>query len=58
VPTLLLAGGRDLSTPLEYARLAQRRSPDARLVVEPRAGHIVTAHDGTGRAAVRRFLLR
>jgi pimeloyl-ACP methyl ester carboxylesterase len=58
VPTLLLAGGRDLSTPLEYARLAQRRSPHARLVVEPGAGHIVTAHDGTGRAAVRRFLLR
>lgn len=58
VPTLLLAGGRDLTTPLEYARQVQRRWPDVRLVVEPGAGHIVTAHDGTGRAAVRRFLLR
>jgi pimeloyl-ACP methyl ester carboxylesterase len=58
VPTLLLAGGRDLSTPVEYARQAQRRSPHARLVVEPGAGHVVTAHDGKGRAAVRRFLLR
>jgi pimeloyl-ACP methyl ester carboxylesterase len=58
VPTLLVAGGRDLSTPLEYARQALRRSPHARLVVEPGAGHIVTAHDGPGRAAVRRFLLR
>jgi pimeloyl-ACP methyl ester carboxylesterase len=58
VATLLLAGGRDLSTPLEYARQALRRSPGARLVVEPGAGHIVTAHDGKGRAAVRRFLLR
>jgi pimeloyl-ACP methyl ester carboxylesterase len=58
VPTLLLAGGRDLATPLEYARQALGRSPHARLVVEPGAGHVVTAHDGTGRAAVRRFLLR
>jgi pimeloyl-ACP methyl ester carboxylesterase len=58
VATLLLAGGRDLSTPLEYARQALRQSPRARLVVEPGAGHIVTAHDGKGRAAVRRFLLR
>jgi pimeloyl-ACP methyl ester carboxylesterase len=55
---MLLAGGRDLSTPVEYAREAQRRSPHAQLVVEPGAGHVVTAHDGTGRAAVRRFLLR
>jgi pimeloyl-ACP methyl ester carboxylesterase len=57
VPTLLLAGGRDLSTPLEYARSVLARSPQARLVVEPGAGHVVTGRDGTGRAAVREFLL-
>ena len=58
VPTLLLAGGRDLSTPEEYARAALLRSPRARLVVVADAGHIVTAHEGKGRAAVRAFLLR
>jgi pimeloyl-ACP methyl ester carboxylesterase len=58
VPTLMLAGGRDLSTPLEYARAAMTRAPGARLVVLPDAGHIVTAREGKGRAAVRTFLLR
>ena len=58
VPTLMLAGGRDLSTPLEYARAAMSRAPGARLVVVPDAGHIVTAREGKGRAAVRTFLLR
>lgn len=57
VPTLMLAGGRDLATPLEYARAAVRRSPGARLVVVPDAGHVVTAREGKGRAAVRGFLL-
>jgi pimeloyl-ACP methyl ester carboxylesterase len=58
VPTLLLAGGRDLSTPLEYARALLQRSSGARLVVVPDAGHIVTAREGKGRVAVRAFLLR
>jgi pimeloyl-ACP methyl ester carboxylesterase len=58
VPTLLLAGGRDLSTPLEYARALLPRSPGARLVVVPASGHIVTSREGKGRAAVRTFLLR
>jgi pimeloyl-ACP methyl ester carboxylesterase len=58
VATLLLAGGRDLATPLEYARAVQQRSPGARLVVVPGAGHVVTAREGKGRAAVRAFLLR
>jgi pimeloyl-ACP methyl ester carboxylesterase len=58
VPTLMLAGGRDLSTTLEYARAAMARAPGARLVVVPDAGHVVTAREGKGRAAVRMFLLR
>jgi pimeloyl-ACP methyl ester carboxylesterase len=43
---------------LEYARALLQRSPGARLVVVPDAGHIVTAREGKGRVAVRAFLLR
>ena len=39
VPTLLLAGTWDLSTPLEDARAAARRSPTAQLAVLPQVGH-------------------
>jgi pimeloyl-ACP methyl ester carboxylesterase len=58
VPTLLLAGDRDLSTPLEWAREEAALAPDAKLVVVPRAGHSVQvrAQSRGGRAAVRRFL--
>jgi pimeloyl-ACP methyl ester carboxylesterase len=41
VPVLLLAGGRDLSTPLAWARTEARNAPDGRLVVVPNAGHSV-----------------
>jgi pimeloyl-ACP methyl ester carboxylesterase len=58
VATLLLAGGRDLSTPLEYAQALQEHASGARLVVVPDAGHVVTSREGKGRAAVRAFLLR
>jgi pimeloyl-ACP methyl ester carboxylesterase len=59
VPTLLLAGGRDLSTPLPWAREQAAHSPGGRLVVVPDSGHSVQsrAPGGEGRRAVRRFLL-
>jgi pimeloyl-ACP methyl ester carboxylesterase len=59
VPTLLLAGERDLSTPLPWAREQRAHTPDARLVIIPGAGHSVQsrAPGGKGRRAVERFLL-
>jgi pimeloyl-ACP methyl ester carboxylesterase len=59
VPTLLVNGDRDLSTPLEWAREELRLATDARLVVVRGAGHSVQARATTdaGRAAVARFLL-
>lgn len=58
VPTLLLAGTRDLSTPLEWAQREAARSPHGRLVVVTGAGHSVARQGGDGRAALRSFLLR
>ncbi|MEN3283445.1 MAG: hypothetical protein V7607_4585 [Solirubrobacteraceae bacterium] len=59
VPTLLLAGGRDLSTPLPWAREQRAHTPDGKLVVVPDSGHSVQsrAPGGEGRRAVQRFLL-
>ena len=59
VPTLLLAGDRDLSTPLEWAREQAAHTPQGRLVVVAGAGHSVQsrAPGGKGRRAVQRFLL-
>jgi pimeloyl-ACP methyl ester carboxylesterase len=59
VPTLLLAGDRDLSTPLPWAREQAAHTPRGRLVVVHRAGHSVQsrAPGGRGRRAVQRFLL-
>jgi pimeloyl-ACP methyl ester carboxylesterase len=59
VPVLLLAGDRDLSTPLEWARHEAALAPEGKLVVVPRAGHSVQtlAANGSGRTAVYRFLL-
>ena len=59
VPTLLLAGGRDLSTPLPWARLQRAHTPNGKLVVVPDSGHGVQsrAPGGEGRRAVQRFLL-
>ena len=58
VPTLLLAGDRDLSTPLEWAREEAARASKAKLVVVPGAGHSVQMRAGSdaGRAAVLSFL--
>jgi pimeloyl-ACP methyl ester carboxylesterase len=59
VPTLLLAGGRDLSTPLPWAREQRAHTPNGKLVVVPDSGHSVQsrAPGGEGRRAVQRFLL-
>ena len=58
VPTLLLAGDRDLSTPLEWARQEARLAPRGTLIVVPKAGHSVQmrAVDEYGRLALRAFL--
>jgi pimeloyl-ACP methyl ester carboxylesterase len=57
-PALLLAGDRDLSTPLEWARAQARRMPNAKLVVVPGAGHSILSREtgATGRDALRAFL--
>jgi pimeloyl-ACP methyl ester carboxylesterase len=59
VPVLLLAGDRDLSTPLAWAREEARRAPLGRLVVVHGAGHSVQSRAARpeGREAVRKFLL-
>jgi pimeloyl-ACP methyl ester carboxylesterase len=58
VPTLLLAGDRDLSTPLAWAKREAALAPNGRLVVVPGAGHSVQSRavSDAGRLAVRRFL--
>jgi pimeloyl-ACP methyl ester carboxylesterase len=48
-PTLLLAGTRDLSTPLEWARQEARLTPNGRLVVVAGAGHSIQSRDASGR---------
>jgi pimeloyl-ACP methyl ester carboxylesterase len=59
VPTLLLAGDRDLSTPLPWAREQAAHTPNGRLVVVAGAGHSVQsrAPGSRGRREVERFLL-
>ena len=59
VPTLLVNGDHDLSTPLAWARKQLAVTPKGRLVVVAGAGHSVQsrAKNGAGRAAVARFLL-
>ncbi len=58
VPTLLLAGDRDLSTPLEWARRELGVAPAGRLVVIRGAGHSIQnrARSDLGRTAVVTFL--
>jgi pimeloyl-ACP methyl ester carboxylesterase len=58
VPTLLLAGTHDLSTPLEWAQRESRLAPGGHLVVVAGAGHGVARQGGRGLAALRDFLLR
>jgi pimeloyl-ACP methyl ester carboxylesterase len=59
VPTLVLAGTHDLSTPLAWARAEAARAPRGKLVVVPGAGHSVQSRavSDAGRNAVKAFLL-
>ncbi len=59
VPTLLVNGDHDLSTPLEWARKELALAPKGRLVVVHGAGHSVQSRavSDAGRQAVARFLL-
>jgi pimeloyl-ACP methyl ester carboxylesterase len=60
VPVLLLAGDRDLSTPLPWAEREARLAPRGRLVVVHGAGHGVGLRStgGEGRSALTEFLQR
>lgn len=56
--TLILAGDRDLSTPLVWARATAAAMPSSRLVVVPGVGHSVQSRGGGSAAAeASRFLL-
>ena len=57
VPTLLLSGDRDLSTPLQWGRREAAVAPGGRLVVFRGASHAVQ-RTRAGANAVVRFLLR
>jgi pimeloyl-ACP methyl ester carboxylesterase len=59
VPTLLVNGNHDLSTPLAWARQQLAMTPHGKLVVVPGAGHSVQSRavSDVGRRAVARFLL-
>jgi pimeloyl-ACP methyl ester carboxylesterase len=59
VPTLLVNGDHDLSTPLAWAREELRLTRHGKLVVVPGAGHSTQSRavSNVGRAAVARFLL-
>jgi pimeloyl-ACP methyl ester carboxylesterase len=59
VPTLLVNGDHDLSTPLEWARKELRYVAKGKLVVVRGAGHSVQsrARSDAGRQAVATFLL-
>jgi pimeloyl-ACP methyl ester carboxylesterase len=56
VPTLILAGDHDLSTPLEWARQEAAHAPGAQLVVVRGDGHSVQGQGGKGLAAAKAFL--
>ena len=60
MPTLLVNGDHDLSTPLEWARKELALAPQGTLVVVHGAGHSVQSRavSDAGRQAVARFLLR
>ncbi|MET9437503.1 alpha/beta fold hydrolase [Streptomyces sp. NPDC006551] len=58
MPVLLLAGDRDLSTPVRWARELAARTPRAELVVVEGAGHSTQSRSDGGARAARDFLLR
>jgi pimeloyl-ACP methyl ester carboxylesterase len=57
MPVLLLAGDRDLSTPLPWAREQARLTPLGQLVVVPGMGHSIQGRNPVGDAALRKFLV-
>ncbi|GAA1847097.1 alpha/beta fold hydrolase [Asanoa iriomotensis] len=57
MPVLLLAGDRDLSTPLAWAQEQASQTPRGELVVVPGMGHSIQGRNPIGDAAVQRFLL-
>ena len=57
MPVLLLAGDRDLSTPLAWAQEQARETPRGTLVVVPGMGHSIQGRNPQGDAAVSHFLL-
>jgi pimeloyl-ACP methyl ester carboxylesterase len=59
VPTLILAGDRDLSTPLEWAREEAANAPLAELVIVHGASHSIQSREpgDQGRKALYAFLL-
>ena len=59
VPALLLAGDRDLSTPLEWAREEAAHAPRGKLVIVHGASHSIQSRErgDQGRKAVFAFLL-
>jgi pimeloyl-ACP methyl ester carboxylesterase len=60
IPTLLLAGDHDLSTPLEWAREEAARAPRGELVIVHGAAHSIQSREPghQGRDALFAFLLR
>jgi pimeloyl-ACP methyl ester carboxylesterase len=59
IPTLILAGDRDLSTPLEWAEEEAASAPRAQLVIVHGAAHSIQTREpgDEGRAALYAFLL-
>ncbi|MFE5487120.1 alpha/beta hydrolase [Streptomyces sp. NPDC056527] len=58
MPVLLLAGDRDLSTPVKWAREVAAVTPRAELVVLKGAGHSTQSRSDAGARAATEFLLR
>jgi pimeloyl-ACP methyl ester carboxylesterase len=58
MPVLLLAGDRDLSTPVQWARDLAAVTPRAQLVVVEGAGHSTQSRSDGGAQEAEKFLLR
>ncbi|WP_229842535.1 alpha/beta hydrolase [Streptomyces tanashiensis] len=58
MPVLMLAGDRDLSTPVRWARELAAVTPRAELVVLPGIGHSTQSRSDEGARAAQEFLLR
>jgi pimeloyl-ACP methyl ester carboxylesterase len=56
VPVLVLAGDRDVRTPLRTGAEVAARFPQGRLLVAPGVGHTVVASSGCTNRAVRRWI--